>query len=351
MKELLIKQKVNDNPNPNYNNYYFQSDEFLKNRQDNSFRLKKEKENNLYFLSSKPSAITIEPGAICQLKCVLCPQWKDTFNFSKEFLKLSQFIELIELFKSTVEHINLYNWGEPLLNPDLPDMIKYSNKYNIDLTIHSNMNYLTPKLAEELITSGPFNLSVSIDAASEKSYKLYQVGGSFDKAITNLKILLKIKKQLKTASPNIKWQFLVFRHNEHEIDKAKRLAEEIGVVIKIAYAESKDKLEPDNPKYNMENFHEKFVKEHGRLCDELWRGPVIHSNGEILPCCMIKDIKYSLGNVFEKDFNKIWNSEKYQKYRQYVSGENVCEDDDLFCKKCVLNPRLNNAKKTEEFIC
>ena len=126
-------------------------------------------------------------------------------------------------------HLDFCNWGEPFLNPELSKLIKYAKGYNVDTKVDSNLNILDEKCAEDIILSGLDKIIVSIDGASAETYSKYRVGGDFNTAINNLKLLIRKKKELARTNPYICWQFLVFRHNEHEIEQVKKLGQDLGV--------------------------------------------------------------------------------------------------------------------------
>lgn len=290
------------------------------------------------FVSWMPNSLIIEPGTICQLKCHFCPQSYDDFDLKKEFLKFNDFKKIIDYFEDFVTDINLFNWGEPLLNAYLPEMIIYASEKKICTVVHSNLIFLTENLAEKLIKSGLSVLVASIDGASEESYQVYRKGGSFTVAFENLKLLLNKKKKLKMKTPDIIWKFLIFKHNEHEIEKAKYIAQEIEAHIDFKFACTQGEFEPTLEQYNSKDFVSKFVKNYGFPCDQLWRSPVILSNGDVLPCCMVSQKKYVVGNMFKQNFKNIWNNEKYQSLRRIVAGKAIA-DDSSFCYYCAFKSK------------
>lgn len=125
--------------------------------------------------------------------------------------------------------IDLFNWGEPLFNKQVYDMIRHAYKHHIITSVSTNFNYFSEKSAEALISSGLDFLILSIDGASQETYEQYRVGGDFQKVIQNIKILVDRKRKLGKKTPFICWQFLVMRHNEHEVEIAKKLSQDLRV--------------------------------------------------------------------------------------------------------------------------
>ena len=123
----------------------------------------------------------------------------------------------------------LYNWGEPLLNKEIFNMVKYSKRFNIRVIISTNLKYFNDKICSELLESGLDELIVSLDGASQASVSKYQTGNNFNEVIDNLKSLVDRKKKLKVNTLKITWRFLVNSYNEGEIRQAKILSQQIGL--------------------------------------------------------------------------------------------------------------------------
>lgn len=294
-----------------------------------------------------PNTLTIEPGTVCPLQCVFCPQINPDFDLPRNFLSFPAFQRITNNFSNSLERINLFNWGEPLLNPDISKMVSYASARGITSVVHSNVNSLTSQMAEALVAGGLSELTASIDGASEESYKRYRARGSFSAAMSNLKLLIDAKRKSGRSNPRIVWQFLVFRHNEHEIPRAKEMAVDLGVEIKFRFAVViKREFESTLADYNGTEFRKKFIRDYGSPCDALWKNPVIHSDGTVLPCCQIFEKKYALGNLFEEDFSSIWNNKKYQELRNVVAGRTQA-DESSFCYRCIFNPKKGDARYHE----
>lgn len=282
-----------------------------------------------------PNTLIIEPGAVCSLSCTFCPQADSRFDFSRQPLTLENFKKIIDYFEEFVDTVLLFNWGEPLMNPALPRMAAYASEKGMFTVVHSNLNLLTKDKAVALIEAGTGEIVASIDGASEETYQAYRRGGSFRRAIENLRMLLQARSErgLKER-PRIVWKFLVFRHNEHEMEKARRMAEEMGLPIDFKFAVSDSRYSSTIPEYSCENMKEKFLKHYGLPCEQLWRAPTIHADGTVLPCCMVSQSKYGMGNLLKDDFRDIWNNRRYQFLRDVVAGRKEA-DESVFCYHCM----------------
>ena len=177
----------------------------------------------------RPYWLAVDPTNFCQLQCPFCPTGAGRGVRDKATLKLEHFERFLETVGPNVIHIDMMNWGEPTLNKDLPGMIAAAKRHGIEVKVDSNLNDLTEAMAEGLVRSGLDFLSVSIDGATQETYQQYRVGGRLDKVLDNVRAMARKKKELGSSTPHLVWQFLVFKHNEHEVELAKTMSRELGM--------------------------------------------------------------------------------------------------------------------------
>ena len=92
--------------------------------------------------------------------------------------------------------LNLYNWGEPLLNKELFEMVKYSKNFKVNVSISTNLNHFNNSICSDLVLSGLDHVVVSLDGTSQESVSKYQVGNDFKKVVANIKKLTNCKREL-----------------------------------------------------------------------------------------------------------------------------------------------------------
>ncbi len=307
--------------------------------------IEKQKNRRDTFIIGYPYWLTIDPINICTLRCPFCPTGQQRNSRPKEAMSFQSFKNIIDELGPYLIHIDFCNWGEPLLNKDLFEIIAYAKKFIIDTLVSTNLDYFSEEMAEKMVLSDLDRLIVSIDGASPETYSKYRVGGDFNKVIDNLKILIKKKKELNRENPHITWQFLVFRHNEHEIDEVKVLGKEIGVDavgITKAFIGNKDwmPLNEEYSNYDKEEMGYEHTSEHfkppgERMCNWPWEATVINSNGSASICCSVEDEKNDFGNIFHMSFREIWNNENYRFSRQYMKKKiKVMGKNNNICVNC-----------------
>jgi radical SAM protein with 4Fe4S-binding SPASM domain len=142
------------------------------------------------------------------------------------------------------------------------------------------------------------------------------------------KNVVKWKKEMKSKTPFIVFQFLVVKPNEHQIEDVKKLAKEMGVDdvwFKTAqvydYENDPNKLIPTLDKYSRYKKTSSGYEFKGKLanhCWRLWHDPVITWDGLVAPCCFDKDAQHQLGDLKERSFKEIWENGEYKKFRTAI---------------------------------
>lgn len=177
----------------------------------------------------KPYWLTIDPNNFCQLHCPFCPTGADRGVRGKAMMDMEHFKKIIDRLGPYVIHVDMMNWGESVLNKSLPEMIATAKRHGIEVRLDANFNNVPDGMIDRLIRSGLDVLSLSIDGASAETYGRYRAGGDFDRVLSNVRALVRRRRELGRSSPWIVWQFLVFRHNEHERPRAAEIARELEV--------------------------------------------------------------------------------------------------------------------------
>ncbi|MBI3547475.1 MAG: radical SAM protein [Elusimicrobia bacterium] len=176
-----------------------------------------------------PYWLTIDPTNFCQLQCPFCPTGAGRGVRDKGSMRLEHFAAYMDRVGPAAIHLDMMNWGESLLNRDLPEMIACAKRHGIEVKLDANFNDVTPETIEALVGSGLDVLSLSIDGLSQETYARYRVGGNLEKVLANLRALVAARDRRKLGTPRIIWQFLVFRHNEHEAPRVEAAAKALGV--------------------------------------------------------------------------------------------------------------------------
>jgi radical SAM protein with 4Fe4S-binding SPASM domain len=305
----------------------------------NRFKIKLSYNLRLSKALGMPSSIVLEPTNHCNLKCPLCPTGRGDTSVAYGLFKLDKYKEVVDVFGKWVQTVRLFAWGEPLLNKSFIKMIRYAsqNPYKIRTFTNVNLNAITDEQIKGLLTSNLDIVHASIDGVTQDVYEKYRVGGNLEAVFNNLKKLIAAKKLYK-SNTKIKWAFIVNKHNEHQVEEAKKMARDLGIPINFdslridlkedCLAPVDELLDtlgewlPDNPKYNNYSMDTKTRKRSLEFCKMPWRETMINWNGDVFPCtCVHTEEKDRMGNIFEQDFKEIWNGEKYIAARKELLGQ------------------------------
>jgi len=298
-----------------------------------SILLNYKKKNTL--LTSFPVRLWIEPASICNLKCIMCLN-KDMPPAEKGVMDWNLYTGLIDEAKNYVYDVYLHHRGEPLLNPRLPQMLRYAKKAGLKVKFHTNGTIMTPELSEEILKSQPDLVSFSVDGFTRETYEKIRVNADFQKTMENISCFLELRKKLGLEKPYTIIEEISFPQFITGADGANR----------EKFSEHFRKLGLDElifkKLYNWAGYLKMDGLEKGEMtytaCTFPWYASVILWDGTVSPCPQDYYGRIKLGNIREKSLRDIWNGHPYIEMREEmlsnVKNISPCNEcDRLFRKK------------------
>ena len=288
----------------------------------------------------RPFAISIEPTTSCNLRCPECPSGLRSFSRPTGMLDYQQYTYIIDQFIPYLSYLILYFQGEPYLNPDFCNFVRYASSKNIYTVTSTNAHFLNNEKARETIESGLNKIIISVDGTDQKTYEKYRIGGNFDKVIDGTSKLVYWKKKLGRKDPIIAFQFLLFKSNQHQVAQIRELSRQLKVdrlYLKTAQIQDFDKgspLIPDKPAFSRyKKVNDQYIIKNKlkNKCWRSWSSTVITWDGKVVPCCFDKDAKYVMGDLTKNDFTEIWNNQDQMKFRKQIIQSR--RDIDI-CRNC-----------------
>ncbi|MFI4861764.1 MAG: SPASM domain-containing protein [Phycisphaerales bacterium JB063] len=325
------------------------------------FLLKRER------LLGRPYAMKIESTNICNTECQLCPTGMGLRDRRKGRMKIEQFKSLVDELRWHLFSLDLSMWGDPLIAPDIYPMIRYAHDKGVWTYISSNLHgfHINPRKrkdgttderddATKLIESGLDMLTCSLHGASQETFAIYQPGKNFGDAVEKVRHIVETKKRLKSSTPVIQLNFVVTRHNEHEVERFRAFAEEIGckpvfstASMNLRFLDKDQRLQPlglapdllekktqehlaewlpENDEYVLDAYRDiqrdgighsqEYNGKKRYNCSWPWRQSVINWDGTVATCCGSFEKSEDLGDVTEQPFKKVWNSTPYRMARR-----------------------------------
>lgn len=289
----------------------------------------------------RPMFVSVEPAAICQLHCPECPvgmrKGERLADRVERFMSREVWERVLEQIAPYAHTVQFYFQGEPLLNRDLPQMIREAHERGLYTIVSTNAQALTMEMAAELVKAGLSKIIISMDGLTEETYAAYRVGGSLEQCMHALSWLREAKERLRGGT-TIELQCLRLRSNEHEWKEFQKRYKAFGadrLVFKTAqlydYSDGHP-LMPSDERYSRYtkgvdgHYHRKPI---GRGCLRVWSGVVITTTGEVLPCCYDKAHAYAYGNIMKESLESLFGNERALAFRKAA----LQKSPDI-CKQC-----------------
>ena len=276
--------------------------------------------------------LMIELTNRCTLRCPTCFSHQD--NRVKADMSFREFKGIIDENFSLIKFLSLYNYGEPFLNARLPEMILYAKSAGISyVKVATNGMHLTGPKIMKILNSKLDHISISLDGATKETYEVFRVGGEFKRVVSNIYALVKARDALR-GNLKVEIQFIIMKHNEHEIKAIEKLARNLKVDclrLKTVLVK-KDKWERFLPVSSEYNRYSRM--ESREQCFKPLKELTVNCDGSVIPCCYIvgEDIeKFSIGNIFDHSLKDILSSKKYQ---EFVSACTTKKSDLSSCAGC-----------------
>jgi organic radical activating enzyme len=282
-------------------------------------------------LLSRPYKLTIDVSNKCNLGCPFCPTGRREEGRPRGNISLESFASIVDELAPYAFSLDLFDWGEPFFNPQLPELIAYANRKGLVTTISSNLSFrLTDEQIAAVIRSGLTYLTASVDGADQRSYEIYRRGGKFDLVVQNLRTFVRLKHELGSETPRITWQYLVFAPNEDRVEEARQLAQAIGL----------DGFRPlagtyDDPSWEPSgNYSFDYLHVHINRCVWLWNSAVFHWDGGWASCCMGFDKHDDFADWKPGAFRQLWNNDKFVAARRIWTDKASPLPADHYCTGC-----------------
>ncbi|MDZ7616494.1 MAG: hypothetical protein U1E05_05775 [Patescibacteria group bacterium] len=245
---------------------------------------------------------TVETAGICNLRCASCnlgsslPGRKrggvmEMGVFTQVFDKLIREIPLLP-------NLAMYCWGEPLLNPALPEMVAHVESHGVAAELSTNLNYRAT--LERVIAASPTFFKVSCPGTGEHYEKMH-TGGSWKTYLANLHFLRECIDR-HNAYTKVEIIYHVYRDNlGKDYDCVKELADGLGFmfqpIIANVFPESiynyvvhKTPIPETMRQAGEEMVYSireqiSFSQANGRTCSFQSAFPTIRWDGSVIPCC------------------------------------------------------------------
>jgi MoaA/NifB/PqqE/SkfB family radical SAM enzyme len=300
-----------------------------------------------------PTVLYIETTNRCDSLCRTCIRTFQTLEPPKD-LTLDELTRIVDQLP-TLQRVLLHGIGEPLLNPQLFEMIAYLKERGITVIFNSDAIGLTDRKRRGLLQSGLDELRVSMDAATPETFKAVRGVPMFHRVVENVTALVELQRELGLIIPRVSLWFTVMRNNVRELPDFIRLAGKVGAaevnVQRLIYYGQGMAVQEQSLYGTLTALETQLLAEAAELgrelgislkasgdttpeasltpeererpwagCQRPWRLSYVTANGNVLPCCISPWTARNyagliLGNALQESFIEIWNGERYQQFR------------------------------------
>lgn len=186
-------------------------------------------------LREHPSKLFVEVTTRCNLNCAMCVKQTHGGGEHEGDLSMPLFEALAPAFPG-LEALILNGVGEPLLHPQLEEMIRAARKRmpgNGWVGFQSNGLLLTDARAVSLVSAGLDRICLSIDGVSPETFRKVREGGEIEGVERALAALASAKKALGRPDLQVGVEFVAMRDNLRELPDALRWSAARGVTFAI----------------------------------------------------------------------------------------------------------------------
>lgn len=301
----------------------------------------------MYSLLTVPSIFQIETTSYCNLKCVMCPHpimVRDGIR-QQHHMDLDLFITILRRDCKNTKTLGLHILGEPLLHPNIVEMVSLATAQGIEPEFATNGTVITHELASGLIRAGLSKIWFSFDGGTKETYESIRVNANFDKVVANVGLFLSVKAELGSDIPVI-LQMVLQPGLEADEEPFRALWEGREGVDKVAIkfldSWAGTLFERDVPRPPVER----------HPCAEPFARVAVLTNGDVVPCCRDWAGAYVYGNLAEQSLEQVWAGDRaVAMRREHVEGKYKTEPC-LSCKEwhipmnrdVTVNPESGNEK-------
>ena len=262
-----------------------------------------------------PLNIDIEVSSKCQILCDHCfRQYMDVGE--NDFMPMDMYKKIVkECGDYGLFTLKFSMRGEPLLHPDIVEMVRYAKEQGIkEVWINTNGGMITERLARDIILAGADWITVSFDGLG-KIYESIRKPLKYEDLLNKLKTLRRIRDEFNANTLlNVQTIWSAIKHNPNEYISLMK-----GIVDRVAY----------NPDMNFKKII--LVPDDNFICPRLWQRICITSKGNYLKCPSDFQMEEILGNVDEYSIKEAWDTLQEKQRILHIAGH---KKESIICNKC-----------------
>jgi radical SAM protein with 4Fe4S-binding SPASM domain len=281
-------------------------------------------------VAGRPMNITIEPTNACNLGCPVCETGAGVLGRETGHMSLDDFKTIIDKVGSHTNTLMFYFMGEPFLNKQAYEMIRYAKDAGIPfIDTCTNGDFVDPI---RTVQCGLDRVSFQIGGMTQETHEVYRVNGRLDRVLERLEQTI-CERNARGSSLRIEAGLILMKHNEHEVEEFHRRMSGYGVDRAIVIDPCVRTIEQglqflpndrthwlyDEGAFNRGILRPKVLPDN--ICPWIYYSLAILVNGDVVPCCRDPRGTEIMGNMLGQDFDDIWNGAPYRQFRERIERD------------------------------
>ena len=293
---------------------------------------------------SLPIHMQVEVVNYCNLQCPVCPTGSGELQREPRAMDPDLFERLMREVGPYLLTLSLWAWGEPLLHPQLKEILRACRRYGMATLLSTNGQFLARESVQEaLLAEPPAHLIVAVDGLTDETNSHYRKGARLEPLLAGVRLLAEARRKRGQRLPVLHMRFLLMRHNEHEVPHVEAFAREHGFdflslrTLSICDSENPDAVHhgfvPVSANLQAYGYRDaKRIRRDDFYCLEPFWFPTVFADGTLVACEQDHQAQQSLG-VFGRDggFSDLWFSRRAARIRAELRDRPECYS---FCRNC-----------------
>lgn len=265
-----------------------------------------------------PEIVQIESTNLCNAKCVFCP--RDEMHRRQGVMDVDLFQKIAdECAALSIGHVRVHNYGEPFLDKQLVEKVRYAKSRGIrEVGMISNGSLITEDLARGMVDAGLDAINISVDASGKETFEATRLNLKYDEVLENIRTLVRVRDENPRRRPKL---ILSFVRQGNTADEHAFIEEWRGVADKIHVTDLHNWAGTLNTQSDVRY-----------PCYRPWLTFTVLWDGRVSLCCADFDGRHILGDLRSSTIAEIWNGPAYRDVRRQhleSGGPEICRSCDL----------------------
>jgi len=265
-----------------------------------------------------PDIVQIESTNLCNAKCVFCP--RDEMHRRQGVMDMDLFRKVVdECVTLGITHVRVHNYGEPFLDKQLVEKVRYAKERGIaEVGMISNGSLISEDIAQGMIDAGLDAINISVDASGKEVFESTRLNLSYDEVIGNIETLVRLRKASGRVRPKL---ILSFVRQDNSVDEQQFIDHWRKIADKIHITDLHNWAGTLNATSSVT-----FP------CYRMWQTFTVLWDGRVSLCCADFDGRHILGDLRTSSIAEVWNGPAYLSVRRQhleSGGPEICRSCDL----------------------